>query len=215
MKDLYPGYDVLAKRNSLSWNDLTREVIDARLAIDPDAHVFFSDAEFLTLKALAACIIPQPVDRARPVPLAAMVDGKLARGERDGYRDARMPRADIAWQRGLKALDAEAGARHGTLFHKLGGDEQDALLADIQSGKAACDAWGDLPPALFFGKRVLHDIVSAYYSHPTAWSEIGFGGPTGPRGYVRMDYDRRDPWEAAEAKPGHEAEARRENARVG
>ncbi len=54
MKGLYPGYDVLAKRNSLSWNDLTREVIDARLAIDPDAHVFFSDAEFLTLKALAA-----------------------------------------------------------------------------------------------------------------------------------------------------------------
>ncbi len=144
-----------------------------------------------------------------------MIDAKLARGERDGYRDARMPSADIAWRRGLKALDAEAGARHGRLFHELGADEQDALLSDIQSGKAACDDWGDLPPTLFFGKRVLHDIVSAYYSHPTAWSEIGFGGPTGPRGYVRMDYDRRDPWEAAEAKPGHEVEARRENASVG
>ena len=62
---------------------------------------------------------------------------------------------------------------------------------------------------------MLHDIVSAYYAHPTAWSEIGFGGPASPRGYVRMDFDRRDPWEAAEAQPGREARARRENARVG
>jgi hypothetical protein len=30
-----------------------------------------------------------------------------------------------------------------------------------------------------------------------------------------MDFDRRDPWEADEARPGREAEAARENARVG
>jgi hypothetical protein len=30
-----------------------------------------------------------------------------------------------------------------------------------------------------------------------------------------MNFDRRDPWEAAEAKPGGETEAARENARVG
>jgi hypothetical protein len=72
-----------------------------------------------------------------------------------------------------------------------------------------------VPPAIFFAKRLLPDIVSAYYGHPTAWSEIGFGGPASPRGYVRMDFDRRDPWEAAEAKPGLEIEAARENAHVG
>ena len=33
------------------------------------------------------------------------------------------------------------------------------------------------------------DIVLAYYAHPTAWSEIGWGGPASPRGYVRMDFD--------------------------
>jgi hypothetical protein len=53
-----------------------------------------------------------------------------------------------------------------------------------------------------------------YYSHPHSWSEIGFGGPANPRGYVRMYYDRRDPWEAAEAKPGDEDNARRENQRA-
>ena len=52
-----------------------------------------------------------------------------------------------------------------------------------------------------------HDIVRAYYAHPTAWSEIGWGGPASPRGYVRMDFDERDPWEAAEAKHG-DVEAR-------
>jgi len=51
--------------------------------------------------------------------------------------------------------------------------------------------------------------------HPASWNEIGFGGPASPRGYVRMNFDRRDPWEAAEASPGQEDEARRENERVG
>jgi hypothetical protein len=44
----------------------------------------------------------------------------------------------------------------------------------------------------FFSGRVLHDVCSAYYSHPRAWSEMGFSGPANPRGYVRMCFDRRD-----------------------
>jgi len=72
-----------------------------------------------------------------------------------------------------------------------------------------------MPSAIFFGKRLLPDIINAYYGHPTAWSEIGFGGPASPRGYVRMDFDRRDPWEATEAKPGQADVAARKNANVG
>jgi hypothetical protein len=68
--------------------------------------------------------------------------------------------------------------------------------------------------ALFFAKRLLPDIVMSYYAHPTAWNEIGFGGPASPRGYVRMGFGRCDPWEAAEDKPGYEAEVARENSRV-
>ncbi|HEX7639502.1 MAG TPA: gluconate 2-dehydrogenase subunit 3 family protein, partial [Burkholderiaceae bacterium] len=85
----------------------------------------------------------------------------------------------------------------------------------IQRGEARCATWGDMPPALFFAKHLLPDIAGAYYGHPTAWSEIGFGGPASPRGYVRLGFDRRDPWEAAEAYPGREEQARRENHRVG
>ena len=115
----------------------------------------------------------------------------------------------------LRRLDAEANSRHGCRFHKLSVPDQDALLAAVQRGDVQERLWRNLPPKSFFTKRVLHDIVSAYYAHPTSWNEIGFGGPASPRGYVRMNFDRRDPWEASEARPGREQRARRENARVG
>ncbi len=215
MSDRYPGYDVLSKRDSPSWNVQTRRVIEDRLAIEPEMHRFLTDAEWVTLKAVCARIVPQPPDRAHPVPLAAMIDQRLLANAADGYRDARLPSLREAWRRGLRALDAEARALQHGPFSELNNVEQDAVLTSVQNGQARDPSWGDLPPALFFAKRLLHDILSAYYAHPHAWNEIGFGGPAAPRGYVRMDYDRRDPWEASEARAGREEEARRENARVG
>ena len=215
MRDLYPGYDVLSKRNSPSWNEQTRRVIDRRLAIGPDAHRFFSDEEWRTLCALCDRIVPQPAGRARPVPVAAMVDQKMVECVRDGYRHARVPPMQQAWRRALAALDAEAGAAHGRRFHELAAAEQDGLIACMQRGSLHHRAWAGMPPHEFFQARIVPDVVQSYYAHPTAWNEIGWGGPASPRGYVRMQAGRRDPWEAAEAKPGHEAEAYRENRRVG
>lgn len=212
MSARFPGYDVLAKRQSPSWNEQTRRVIDQRLAT-PREPRFLSPEEFGTLEAVCARIIPQPADRP-PVPLAAMIDTKLLEDKRDGYRDHRLPPLREAWRRGLAAIDVEAHRRHNAPFAGLDAAEQDALLHAVQEGTVAGD-WEGLPPKVFFEKRLLFDIVTQYYSHPTAWSEIGFGGPASPRGYVRMDFDRRDPWEAAEAAPGTEAEARKANERVG
>jgi hypothetical protein len=39
---------------------------------------------------------------------------------------------------------------------------------------------------------------TAFYSHPWAWNEIGFGGPAYPRGYKNLGLDRREPWEVSE-----------------
>lgn len=215
MADRYPGYDVLNKRNSISWNDQTRAVIDRRMAIDPDKHEFFTDEEWPTLRAICARIVPQPPGRAHPAPIAAMVDEKLHANSGDGYRDARLRPMRDAWRHALAAINAEAKSRYGRRFHELGELLQDDLLTSVQKGDVHDKSWRELPAKLFFQKRLLHDIVSSYYAHPAAWSEIGFGGPASPRGYVRMNFDRRDPWEAAETKPGHEETARRENARVG
>jgi len=215
MTERYPGYDVLNKRNSVSWNEQTRAVIDARYRLDPEFHRFCDETEWRTLRSLCVQIIPQPADRPVKAPIAAMIDQKLYSGRGDGYRDARLPEQGKAWRLGLAAIDAEAAVTGGKPFCDLTEEEQRLLLGKIQRGQVSSAAWQDLPPTIFFAKRLLHDIVSAYYAHPVSWNEIGFGGPASPRGYVRMNFDRRDPWEAAEASPGREDEARRENERVG
>jgi hypothetical protein len=213
MPERYPGYDVLDKRDTLSWNAATRAVIDERLATANTPQFLNTDA-WQTLLAVCDRIVPQPVGRAA-VPVAALVDGKLASDERDGYRDASMPPWREAWQRGLSALDAESQARHGHRFHALDAEQQDALLQAMQEGLLNDEAWQGMPAKVFFSERVMHDILAAYYSHPTAWNEIGFGGPASPRGYVRMYFNRRDPWEAAEAHAGDEGKARDANRKVG
>ena len=90
MSNRYPAYDVMAKRDTPSWNDATRQVIDVRLAI-VDAPKFLDQREWLTLRALADGIVPQRASQSAQVPIAAMVDRKLAEDHRDGYRDARLP----------------------------------------------------------------------------------------------------------------------------
>jgi len=212
-RDRYPGYDVLAKRYTPSWNEQTRRVIDERLRVSREPR-FLAREEFVTLCAVVERIVPQPEHRPA-IPVAALVDDKLHRNRQDGYRAADMPRERDAWRLGLRALDAEARAAHEVPFHQLDAPLQDQLLARMEKGELHHAAWGGMPPGTFFTQRLLTDIVSAYWSHPTAWSEMGFGGPASPRGYVRMGYDERDPWEAAEARSGDAERALRENRRVG
>ena len=53
-----------------------------------------------------------------------------------------------------------------------------------------------------FAWEIVHrDILAAFYSHPWAWNEIGFGGPAYPRGYMRLQPGPpgREPYEALEA----------------
>ena len=213
--DPYPGYDVLSKRDTPSWNEQTRVVVDRRLAIDPQTHRFFTDDEWSTLNALVERIVPQPPGRSGRIPVAAMVDEKMCKNVGDGHRVASLPPMRDAWRRALAALDAESHTLHGKRFHHLASPQQDELIAAMQQGRLTSPAWGTMPAQIFFSQRIVSDVVKSYYTHPTAWSEIGFGGPASPRGYVRMDFNRRDSWEAAEAKPGHEDEAIRENKRVG
>ena len=208
----FPGYEVLSKRQGLSWNDKTREVIAQRLAIGSEPRFFTAD-EFLTVAAAADRIVPQPRTRS-PIPVAALVDHKLHLAQRDGYRLPGTPRDGDAWRLGLKALDAEAQVAFGARFHKLAEAQQDLLLERMQKGELRNSVWAGMASDTFFRMRLARDLVLAYYAHPTAWSEIGWGGPASPRGYVRMDYDERDPWEAAEARDGEIVSALRKNRRV-
>jgi hypothetical protein len=212
MSNRYPGYNVLAKRDTTSWNAQTRQAIDSRLTVSLEPR-FFSRNEWRTLGAICDRIMPQPTDRP-PVPLPAYVDQKMADNVLDGYRYALLPAQGEAWQRALAALNAEASSSYDAPFHALSGEQQDELLRRMQRGELADPAWGGMPCKVFFEHRLIPDITHAYYAHPISWNEIGFGGPASPRGYVRMRLDRRDPWEAVEAKPGEEEQARRKNLHV-
>ncbi|CAM2173093.1 gluconate 2-dehydrogenase gamma chain [Burkholderia latens] len=195
----YSGYDVLAKRDTPSWNDATRRAIDARLRVAATAPRHFDAEQYATLGALCNRIVPQREGGSGTVPTAALIDARLATDEGDGFRDARLPPLRVAWHTGLAALDAMARHAYGRPFASLAASDADALLRAVQHGQVDREveaAWAGMDPRMFFSKRVLMDICGAYYSHPFAWNEIGFGGPASPRGYVRMDFNRRDPWEA-------------------
>lgn len=208
----YPGYDVLSKRNGPSWNEQTRREIARRLSVDREPR-FFSREEFETVTAIAARVVPQPGSHPT-IPVAALVDRKLHEGISDGYRIPGMPREGEAWRLGLQALDAEAKAAHGARFHTLAATAQESLLQQMERGELRRAEWGSMRSADFFRRRMGRDVVLAYYAHPTAWSEIGWGGPASPRGYVRLDFNERDPWEPAEASGADDVAARRVNRHV-
>jgi hypothetical protein len=197
----FPGYDVLDKWDSPSWNEQTREVVAERLNCVPERR-FLSEQQWSLLEAICARLIPQP-ERQEPVPIAPFIDEMLFENRTPGYRYADMPPMRDAWRQGLDAIAAEARSRHGRAFEQLSLDEQDALLEDVQRNRIDRREWGDLPAGGFFAHHLLKYVVGIYYAHPAAWSEIGFGGPASPRGYARLGFDERDPWEAKEVGPDH------------
>ena len=144
----YPGYDVLAKRHTPSWDAVTRRVIERRLAVSHEPR-FFSAAEWAVADAVCRRILPQPADRP-PVPLAALLDAKLLADVGDGFREADMPYMREAWKQGISAIEAESQARYGNGFAALSASDQDALLGMMHRGELSDPAWEGLGAKDFF-----------------------------------------------------------------
>ena len=72
------------------------------------------------------------------------------------------------------------------------------MVEAFADGKLHGEVWDELPPARAW-KVVTRAMLSAFYSHPWAWNEIGFGGPAYPRGYARVGVGQRENWEGAAA----------------
>ena len=110
MADRYPGYDVLKKRNSPSWNEQTRRVIDRAPCRRPQRAPLFHDEEWPALRALrshrTADGARSPARRSQPWSTRSCSTTRS-----DGYRYAALPPMREAWRRGLAALDAEAQMR--------------------------------------------------------------------------------------------------------
>lgn len=193
----YPNYNVLDKWSSPDWDDQTREVVRQRLEEIPPIRFFTAD-EARTLMAVAERIVPQP-DRseAEKVPVVPWIDEKLYEDERDGYRYEGMPPQRDAWRLGLKGINETAQALFdGKEFIDLDPLSQDVVLTHVARGDSSGDKWKLLPAARFFKDVLCSTIVKIYYAHPLAWNEIGYNGPSSPRGHVRKWEGGVDPWEA-------------------
>jgi hypothetical protein len=192
----YVDYDVLAKWDTPSWDDQTREVIRKRLVEIPERR-FFTEDEWQTLESICSRLVPQP-ERSNPIPIVPWIDEKLHHDRRDGFRYDDMPPLREAWRLGLVGIDEESRRQFGTGFRSLSERNQDTVLRTIQAGDVHGGIWARLPAPRFFMTVLLKEVIGEYYAHPAAWSEVGFGGPASPRGYVRLGLNQRDPWEARE-----------------
>ncbi len=197
----YRAYDVLEKWDSPSWNEQTRAVVRKRLEELPERR-FLEQCEWDTLEAICARLIPQPDRSGDPVPIVSWIDRKLHENQGDGYRYENMPPLRQAWRLGIAGIEKESRKRFHAPFHKLEPEQQDEILRVVQNGEVEGNLWEELPPERFFKSTLLATVVAIYYAHPAAWSEIGFGGPASPRGYVRLGMGQRDPWEAKEEHDG-------------
>lgn len=194
----YEDYDVLRKRDSPSWDDTTREVVRKRLREVPERRFLEAD-EWETLEAVCARLVPQPDRPGSPVPIVPFIDEKLHDNQGNGYRYENMPDLRTSWRLGIAGIEKEAHRRYHTGFRELEPATQDEILRAIQNEEVQGNLWQELPPKRFFTDTLLKTVVGIYYAHPAAWSEIGWGGPASPRGYVRRGLDEHDPWEADEA----------------
>ena len=190
-KGRFGDFDVLGEVGH--WDLVTAGVVLARLDADPQLS-FFSAEEEPTVRALLDLLLAQH-DEPR-VPVVEMIDRRLMAGETDGWRYADMAEDSQAWRDSLAALDDDARAAHGRRFHELNGQQQGALVQAVQDA----DEWHGASASHRWSLWTRY-ACTAFYAHPWAWNEMGFGGPAYPRGYKNMGIDRREGWERPETDP--------------
>jgi hypothetical protein len=183
----FPGFDAVAQSDA--WDDVTRAVVLDRL-YRPPTVTFFSPHEEVVARALLDRLLAQ--ERDPRVPLVELIDARLAVNDGDGYRYGDMPEDGDAWRRSLIGVDQDASARFATPFARLSVGDQHVVIQAVQD---CTSSWHGMPAARVFGLWMRY-ACTAYYSHPWAWTEIGFGGPAYPRGYKNIGLDRREPWES-------------------
>jgi len=195
----YPGFSTLAQERF--WDDATRNVVRARVDEVPPIR-FFSPAEAKLMAAVLARVLPQDDrDEEHRIPILNYLDERLFENRGEGYRYESMPPDREAHRLGLTGIDAAARALHKKPFLECSPREQELVLAGLHDGKAAGgeDVWRRMPAHRYF-LFLLKDACEAYYAHPYAWDEIGFGGPAYPRGYFRLEHGLPEPWEVDEQR---------------
>ena len=189
----FPGFDVLAQHGH--WDAVTTAVVEARL-VAPSGPSAFDDHEHETARTLVAMLLD--VHRTMAELLTSQIGDRLRRGETDGWHYIDLPEDLVAWHRSLAGLNHEAWLRAGTRFAELDDHHRHRIVQGVQNAGTA--TWHGLPASKLWNLWLRY-ASTAYYAHPDAWDEIGFGGPAYPRGYKNAHVDGREPFEVKDAGP--------------
>jgi hypothetical protein len=194
MHGRYPDYDVLEQKDH--WDEVTRGVIMDRVDNPPPVR-FFTQAEVETLSAFCDAVTAQ--DREPKIPILNFVDEKMYEADEkglDGYQYAEMPDDRETWRLVARGLDEEAKRRGGSPFHTSPEGLREGICAAFSSGELSDGVWDRIPRAW---SVVMRSVLAAFYGHPWAWNEIGYGGPAYPRGFMRLQVGQKEPWEGEPA----------------
>jgi len=195
----YAGYRTLEQRNF--WDAATRAVVENRVYNVPSIR-FFTPEELPLISVVCDRILPQD-DRLPElrIPIVNYIDERLFENRINGYRYEDMPPDREAHRLGLQAIDGTAQAIHGRRFCGLDPLKQDLILKSIHDGKqlAAHEIWTRMSIHRYW-QLLVGDCLGAYYAHPWAWDEIGYGGPAYPRAYTRLEGGMPEPWEVDERR---------------
>ena len=194
----YPDHDVLEQQGH--WDEVTRRVVLDRVDNVPEIE-FFEPAELET--ATTFCDLVTAQDEDPRIPVVNYVDQKLARGEGDGYQYFDLPDDTETWRLVVRGLDQEAAKRGAERFALLPYDDQLEVVTRFSEGELFGGVWSLLNVSRAWSVTTRY-VLEAFYSHPWAWNEIGFGGPAYPRGYSRfgsphLEGAERESWEGEPA----------------
>jgi hypothetical protein len=193
MHGRYPDYNVLDEVDH--WDESTRRVVRERVENVPPLR-FFTGSEARTLGCFCDVVLAQ--DAEPRIPVLNMVDAKLFGGKLDGFRYADMPDDRETWRLVARGLDAAARQHGATEFASAPREVQSRVVQAFSEGNLRGEVWDELNPKRAWSV-IMRGVLSAFYSHPWAWNEIGFGGPAYPRGYARFGVGQRESWEGAPA----------------
>ncbi|HEY6963125.1 MAG TPA: gluconate 2-dehydrogenase subunit 3 family protein [Gaiellaceae bacterium] len=192
----YPEYDVLEQVDH--WDDVTRRVVLDRVHNVPPFR-YFTPEEVDTLKAF--CDVATAQDSEPRIPVLSYIDEKLHGGVGDGWQYFDLPADGEVWRIVARGLDEEARTLTYDSFAAAPEEAQVGIVHRFSHAQLHGGAWNTLNVGRAW-KVVMRYVAQAFYSHPWAWSEMGFGGPAYPRGYGAFGsphLGETESWEAKES----------------
>ncbi len=206
----FPRFDVLEQ--SSHWDPVTAGVVLDRVGMAPDIR-FFTPAEQAVATALCDALLAQDDDTGleHRVPIVNLIDARLAEQQTDGWHYDDMPPDGQAWRDTLAGLDADANQEFGTNFSTCPSRHRASLIQSVQD--LGAEHWHGLNAKHVWSLWTRY-ACTAFYSHPSAWNEMGFPGPAYPRGYKNRGYLARgvnqlEPFEVSDARPSDDPVGRR------